>query len=81
MSKKFVVAAGEFKARCLHLMDEVDERGMEITITKRGRPVARLVSTKPRTLSPHQLYGAMAGMAVITGDIEASLDVNWEADR
>jgi prevent-host-death family protein len=37
------VAAGEFKARCLELMDRVRERGEEYVITKHGKPVAKLV--------------------------------------
>ena len=37
------VAATEFKAKCLALIDRVRERGEPITITKRGRVVARLV--------------------------------------
>jgi prevent-host-death family protein len=42
MDKK-VVAAGDFKQGCLALIDEVAEKHAEIVITKRGRPVARLV--------------------------------------
>jgi prevent-host-death family protein len=38
-----VVPAGEFKQGCLALLDEVEDRHAEIVITKRGRPVARLV--------------------------------------
>ena len=37
------IAAGEFKAKCLHLLDEVRQSRKEIVITKRGRAVARLV--------------------------------------
>ncbi len=37
------VAASEFKAKCLALIDRVRDRGEPITITKRGRVVARLV--------------------------------------
>lgn len=37
------IAAAEFKAKCLALLDEVHERGNPITITKRGRVIARLV--------------------------------------
>lgn len=37
------VAASEFKARCLALIDRVHESGDEITITKHGRVVARLI--------------------------------------
>ena len=37
------IAASEFKARCLALLDRVHERGEAITITKRGRVVAQVV--------------------------------------
>ncbi len=42
MDPKFV-AAGAFKQGCLALLDEVEEKHVEIIVTKRGRPVARLV--------------------------------------
>ena len=38
-----VIPAGEFKTRCLQLMDEVDRTGEAILITKRGRPVSILM--------------------------------------
>ncbi|MFN2447386.1 MAG: type II toxin-antitoxin system Phd/YefM family antitoxin [Vicinamibacterales bacterium] len=37
------IAAAEFKAKCLALIDRVHEDGESITITKRGRTVARLI--------------------------------------
>jgi prevent-host-death family protein len=37
------IPAAEFKAKCLALIDRVRERGEAITITKRGKVVARLV--------------------------------------
>ena len=37
------IPAGQFKARCLSLLDEVSRTRQVITITKRGKPVARLV--------------------------------------
>ena len=42
------IPAGEFKNRCLALMDEVNETGEEIVITKHGRPVSRLVPARRR---------------------------------
>ena len=36
------IPAGEFKAKCLALMDEVAASGDEIVVTKRGRPVVRI---------------------------------------
>jgi prevent-host-death family protein len=41
------VAAAEFKAKCLALIDRVHDEGESITITKRGRTVARLVPAGP----------------------------------
>jgi prevent-host-death family protein len=35
--------AGEFKAKCLAVMDEVAASGEPVVITKRGQPVVRLV--------------------------------------
>ena len=35
------IAAGEFKAKCLKLMDEVAEKRKTLVITKRGKPVAQ----------------------------------------
>lgn len=37
------ILAAEFKAHCLALMDEVQETAPEIVVTKRGRPVARIL--------------------------------------
>lgn len=40
--KHRIVNVTEFKAKCLALLDDVGERGGTITITKRGRPLARV---------------------------------------
>ena len=37
------IPATEFKAKCLELMDRVAERRETFVITKRGKPVAKLV--------------------------------------
>ena len=41
-----VISATEFKAKCLHLLDEVQRTGQDLVISKRGRPVARVVAEK-----------------------------------
>ncbi|MGH7099278.1 MAG: type II toxin-antitoxin system Phd/YefM family antitoxin [Stellaceae bacterium] len=72
------IAAAEFKANCLRLMDEVAERRTQIVITKRGKPVARLV---PVEEEPIDLFGYMAGTARICGDIISPIeDVDWTGD-
>lgn len=46
------VAAAEFKAKCLALIDDVHEHGRPITITKRGRVVARLIPAEDEAERP-----------------------------
>ena len=72
------IPAGEFKAKCLHLLDEVQRSRKEILITKRGRPVARLV---PADETPAPLFGRMKGTIEICGDIMAPTGERWEADE
>ena len=48
------IAAAEFKANCLRLMDEVAKRRTPIVITKRGKPVAKLV---PISEEPIDIFG------------------------
>jgi prevent-host-death family protein len=74
------IAAGEFKAKCLKLMDEVCRTGEEIVITKRGRAVARLVSVKPAKRRS-RLLGCMAGTVKVTGDIIGPTGEQWDADQ
>lgn len=69
------IPAGEFKAKCLSLMDEVERTGESLVITKRGRAVARLVPAPPQRDS---LFGSMRGSAIIKGDIVSPLDEPWE---
>ncbi len=40
------INATEFKAKCLQLLDEVQRTGEELVISKRGKPVARVVPEK-----------------------------------
>lgn len=72
------IAAGEFKAKCLGLLDEVQRQRSEIVITKRGKPVAKLVPVLDRPVS---FIGSMKGTMEIIGDIVSPIDVEWEADE
>jgi prevent-host-death family protein len=72
------IAAAEFKAHCLRLMDEVARRRTPIVITKRGKPVAKLV---PVDEEPVDIFGRMAGTIKIVGDIISPLDEEWTGDE
>jgi prevent-host-death family protein len=71
------IAAGEFKAKCLHLLDEVAQRRAPLIITKRGKPMAKLV---PIDDKPVDVYGRMRGTGKIIGDIVSPLDDWGNAD-
>lgn len=72
------IAAGKFKANCLHLLDEVQQTRKEIVITKRGRPVARLV---PVGEDAPSIFGRMKGSVEILGDLVAPIDETWSVDE
>lgn len=60
------VTATEFKAKCLGLLDRVNQTDEPILITKRGTVVAQLVPPPPATKKP---WLALRGSGKITGDI------------
>jgi prevent-host-death family protein len=73
------IPAGEFKAKCLALLDEVAETGEELVVTKRGKPVARvapLSAAKPKKKKFNR--PSLAHHVLWTGDILSPLDVEWE---
>lgn len=71
------MSATEFRARCYRLLDEVAETTREIVITKRGKPVARLVPVRRMRGAPFGLY---RDEIRIHGDIGAPIDVDWDAE-
>ncbi len=68
------IAAAKFKEQCLSLLDHVGPEGL--VITKRGRPVAKLIPIGSESAS---LIGALKGRLTITGPI-LSTDEKWNAE-
>jgi len=69
------LSASQFKAHCLSLLDDVALTGEEIVVTKRGRPVARLVAID----EPRPLAGSVA-FHVSDAELVAPLDAAWDAE-
>jgi prevent-host-death family protein len=67
------MAAAKFKEHCLSILDEVDEEGL--VITKRGKPVAKLIPIRAESAS---LIGSLKGKVKIKGNI-FSTGVKWDA--
>lgn len=60
--------ASDFKARCLAIIDDVQSTGEHVVVTKRGKPVAKMV---PVETDNSDIFGFMAGDFDIVGDIES----------
>lgn len=71
------IAAGQFKAQCLQLMDQVQQSREEIVITKHGKPVAKLVPVDES--GSRSVLGYLQGTVEIVGDIVSPLE-EWEAN-
>ncbi len=67
------IAAAKFKERCLSILDRVDADG--IVITKRGKPVAKLIPIRTASAG---LIGSLRGRLKIKGNI-LSTGVRWDA--
>lgn len=79
MSKKpKQIPAGEFKSKCLKLMDEVQTSKTPIVVTKHGKPVVTIV---PFDEDPTFPFGFMRGQIEIKGDIVARTGERWNADK
>ena len=72
---KRTIAASDFKARCLTLLDDVAKNGHELVVTKRGRPVARVVPAEP----PRSLLGSVEFL-VSDDELIEPLYEDWEPD-
>ena len=73
------MAAGEFKAQCLKVMEKVRSTREPVVITKRGTPIAKLV---PADEAP-EFLGRLEGVVRINGDVESPVEPAeaWEVLR
>ena len=71
------IMASRFKAECLAILDQVDEMRISVTVTKHGRPVARLVPVEDPVDRP--LIGSVT---LVAEDDEAyyATGERWDAE-
>ena len=70
------IAAGQFKAQCLRLLDEVAETGETIVVTKRGKAVAKLQPVE----EPPSLKGSVTYL-VDDEELLFSTGEIWDMER
>jgi prevent-host-death family protein len=84
MSRK-TIAAGAFKQSCLRILDEVALTHREVVITKRGKPVARLVPVQPEREREEEILAQLRGKArMLVSEREflqpLTAEAGWELD-
>lgn len=78
-AKSIPVPVTRFKAECLEMVETVRRKRTSIIISKRGKPVARLV---PIEQSPTvSMWGRMKGSMEIVGDIVIPDPEPWHSER
>ncbi|MGH7866881.1 MAG: type II toxin-antitoxin system Phd/YefM family antitoxin [Candidatus Dormibacteraceae bacterium] len=72
-----IIPAGEFKQGCLALLTRVSEEGASLLITKRGRPVARVVPVDAPAIN---LRGSLRVLAT-EDELLSPLQETWAAEQ
>jgi prevent-host-death family protein len=77
MTSDRTIMASRFKAECLAILDQVDEMRISVTVTKHGRPVARLVPVDDTDDRP-----LMGSVTLVAEDDEAyyTTGERWDAE-
>ncbi len=70
------VAAGKFKAQCLSLLDEVAREHETIVVTKRGKPVAKVIAVTEGAVDARE---RLKGSILRQENIVNPIPLTWEA--
>lgn len=71
------VSASQFKAQCLAMLDKVAKTGLPVVVTKRGKPIAKLIPIDSQ--EPPDLLGSVHYTR--EEDLLAPVDESWEAEQ
>jgi prevent-host-death family protein len=80
------IPAGAFKQGCLRILDEVAESHREVVITKRGKPVAKLVPVKQDREREEEILAKLRGKSrMLVGEKEflqpLTAEAGWDLER
>jgi prevent-host-death family protein len=70
------MGAAKAKTHFLSVIDQVDQEGVPVTVTRRGKAIVQVVPIEQR---PRDIFGCMKGTAWVTGDIVGPEPDIWEA--
>jgi len=72
------IAISQFKAHCLEIIDKLQSNHESIIITKRDKPIARII---PLETIKSSIFGLLKNKADIKGDILGSSHENWDVEQ
>ena len=79
IKKQKIIAAGEFKQKCLALIDEVANGDFILIVTKHGRQKVQITAAiEPKV---EKIFGCMRGSVFINDDLTDPILTDWEALR
>ncbi len=79
IKKEKIIPAGEFKQKCLALIDEVAAGEFTIIITKHGKQKVKIImAVEPESRT---VFGAMADTVKVLGDLTDTEEESWEANE
>jgi prevent-host-death family protein len=76
MKPRKTVAAAEFKARCLALLEEVRQTRQPLLVTRHGKPVAEI---SPVVARNDTNKNPLKDSVLFQGDLVSPLDERWDS--
>ena len=73
------ISAANFRTNCFKILDEVDKKHKVVVITKRGKPIAKLVRYETNADSD-PLLNSLGGVGCTVGDLTEPFEDTWELD-
>lgn len=70
------VAATEFKAHCLTLLEEVRQTRQTLLVTRHGKPVVEISPYMPRSSDQ---TNPLKGSLLFEGDVISPIDEKWDS--
>jgi len=75
------ITAANFRSNCFKILDEVDKKHIDVVITKRGKPIAKLVRYETDDHSHSDpLLGRLPNVGTTIGNLTEPLEGEWELD-
>ncbi|WP_375319123.1 type II toxin-antitoxin system Phd/YefM family antitoxin [Candidatus Tisiphia endosymbiont of Oplodontha viridula] len=71
------ITISQFKSHCLEVIEKLQVNQQPVIITKRNKPVAKVV---PLDITKISLFGILKGKAEIKDDILKPVDEKWSAE-